>query len=284
MKRISSVLALALAVGFAGPATAKPRKKPVATKPDKPKKAPPVSAEHKKKLAELQAAFKFGMTMNEVLGVLQKQLDERYAEQIAATTDVAVQDRLRREKREEVDRVKKTFVSFEGKKTGWDVSLIEDQFAHNTGESMLVHWENQNGKNQRRFFFFHEGKLYKMFLSLDTSMLPEDKQNFENFRNLMETFYGKGLVEPGRITWETSDFHVQALDKLKSYDALAISIWDPSAMRTLAVIRKDKAPPPDQMDGVIKQVLDKGDQKPSLDENKGGVDAIIQAGGKSGTK
>src|SRR5688500_4531893 len=119
-----SLLILALLFAFAGPAAAgggKTKKKQGVTKKSpKPKKAPPVSAEHKKKLAELMSAFKFGMSKDEILGVLQKQLDERYAEQIAATTDVAAQDKLRREKKQELDRVRKTYVEFDGKKTGWD--------------------------------------------------------------------------------------------------------------------------------------------------------------------
>jgi hypothetical protein len=280
-----STLLVAASLALGGPALAggksgSKKKAPAAKAPAKPKKPPPVSAEHKKKLAELMGAFKFGMTKEEVLGVLQKQLDERYADQITGTTDVAVQDRLRREKKQELDRVRKTFVAFEGKKTGWDVSLIEEEFRHNTGESMLVYWENQNGKNQRRFFFFFEGKLWRQFISLDTSMLPEDKRNFENFQGVMENLYGQGLVEPGKITWETSDFHVQALDRLKQYDALALVLWDPNVMKTVAVIRKEKAPPPAEQSGVIKQVLDGGDEKPTLDENKGTVDAVIKAGGK----
>jgi hypothetical protein len=276
-----SLLILAIMLAFAGPAIAgggKGKKKPGVSK-NKPKKPPPVSAEHKKKLAELMGAFKFGMSKDEILGVLQKQLDERYADQIAATTDVAAQDKLRREKKQELDRVRKTFVEFEGKKTGWDVSLIEEQFAHKTGESMLVYWENQNGKNQRRFFFMYQGKLWRMFISLDTSMLPEDKRNFENFQGVMENLYGQGLVEPGKITWQTSDFHVQALDRLKQYDALALVLWDPQVWKSVEVDRKAAAPPPEEQNGVIKSVLDKGDEKPSLDENKGTVDAVIKSGG-----
>jgi hypothetical protein len=277
-----SLLILALLFAFAGPAAAgggKTKKKQGVTKKSpKPKKAPPVSAEHKKKLAELMSAFKFGMSKDEILGVLQKQLDERYAEQIAATTDVAAQDKLRREKKQELDRVRKTYVEFDGKKTGWDVSLIEEQFAHKTQESMLVYWENQNGKNQRRFFFMYQGKLWRMFISLDTSMLPADKQNFENFQGVMESLYGEGLVEPGKITWKTSDFHVQALDRLKQYDALALVLWDPQVMTNVEADRKLAAPPPEEQNGVIKSVLDKGDEKPKLDENKGTVDAVIKAG------
>ena len=50
---------------------------------------PMVSAEHKKALAEKFGGFKFGMTKDEVLGVLQKQIDERYEDKIKATTDIA---------------------------------------------------------------------------------------------------------------------------------------------------------------------------------------------------
>src|SRR5436190_2116672 len=81
-----------------------------------------------------------------------------------------------------------------GKPSPWDVSIVEDEFAHNTGEAMLERWENQGGKNQRRFFFFFEGKLWKMLLSLDVSILPEDKKNFATFRQVMEGKYGAGEV------------------------------------------------------------------------------------------
>src|SRR6185436_1397445 len=177
----------------------------------KPRKATPVSAEHKKALAELYGGFKFGMTKDEVIAVFSKQLDERYDEKIKATTDLAAQDRLRREKKAEVSRLEASYVSFETTKPSpWDVSIIEDEFAHTTGEAMLERWENQGGKNQRRFFFFYGGKLWKMFVSLDMSILPEDKKNFATFRQVMEGKYGAGDVEGGRITWHTAEFDDRA--------------------------------------------------------------------------
>ena len=94
---------------------------------------------------------------------------------------------------------------------------------------MLVYWENSEGKNQRRFFFFFEGKLYKMFLSLDTSGLADENRNFDNFKKVMETRYGEGDINASTITWPCGDFNVRAIDKLKTYDALGLSIWDPKA-------------------------------------------------------
>jgi hypothetical protein len=274
------LLAATLFLGLGGGAEAKPKKtkrRPAKTAVVAPiKKAPAVSPEHKKALASLHGVYKLGMTKEEVIAALTAQLDERYAEIIEKSTNVGFQDQKRKEKKQEVDRLKQSFVSFEGKKTGWDVSLVEDEFAHNTDESMLVYWETDGGKNQRRFFFFYQGKLYKMFLSLDTSQMAADSRNFESFRKTMESNFGPGLVEPGRLTWEAGDFHVAALDRLRQYDALCLVIWDPTVMTSLAALRAERAPKKAPQDNVMKQVLDGGGKEPSLDENKGAIDDLIK--------
>ena len=68
-------------------------------KPPPPKKlVPPPSAEHKKKL------------------------DDKYADKLKGTTDVAAQDRIRADKKREVNTFKTSFVAFEANKPSpWDV-------------------------------------------------------------------------------------------------------------------------------------------------------------------
>lgn len=286
-------LALGLSMlGFAPPANAqgnarqpaKVARAPKDAKAAKPHKATPVtpvSADHKKALAELYGGFKFGMTKDEVIAVFSKQLDERYDEKIKATTDLAAQDRLRRDKRNEVTRLQASYISFEtSKPSPWDVSIVEEEFAHNTNEAMLERWENQGGKNQRRFFFFYDGKLWKMFVSLDVSILPEDKKNFATFRQVMEGKYGAGDVEAGRITWRTPEFDVRAVDKLKTYDALALVIEDPRAKKEIVALREAKAPPPRETNSVIKAVIDpKHTDHPDVKQNGNAVDDVIRAQG-----
>ena len=299
MRRFSLILVLALGSTVAiSPAFGKgdtkaggDAKKPTATKtatkkPPPPKKSVVVSAEHKKKLAELYGGFKFGMTKDEVVGALSKQLDERYEEKIKSTEDTSAKDRLRKEKKAELARVTASYTAFEGKKTGWDVSIIEDEFAHNTGEAMIERWENSGGKNQRRFFFFHDGKLWKMFISLDVSILPEDKKNFETFQSVMTGQYGPGDVEPGQVSWNAGDFTVHAIDKLRTYDALALVIEDPREKKELVALREAKAPPKADTSPVIKAVIDT-DHTDHPDVKAGGssaVDAVINAQGGTGTK
>ena len=241
----------------------------------------PVSPAHKKALAELYGGFKFGMTKDEVIAVFSKQLDERYDDKIKATTDIAAQDRLRRDKRNEVTRLQQSYISFDtGKPSPWDVSIVEDEFAHSTSEAMLERWENQGGKNQRRFFFFFEGKLWKMFVSLDVSILPEDKKNFATFRSVMEGKYGPGDVEGGRISWRTDDLEARAIDKLKSYDALGLVVEDPRVRRQVDAVRVAKAPPRSAGNPMIKSVID-ADHKdhPDVRANSHTVDEVIKAQG-----
>jgi hypothetical protein len=292
MRRIKSLLVVVALLGVSAPAFAdqvKAKKEPAAAKKDPkaaakkekpapPKKIVPVSAEKKKVLAELYGGFKFGQSKDDVLKVLAKQLDDRYEEKIKATTDVVVQDRLRKEKKTELARVSASYVAFEGKKTGWDVSIIEEEFAHKTDESMLERWENKDGKNQRRFFFFHGGKLWKMFISLDVSILPEDKQNFEAFQGVMTGKYGPGNIEPGKITWTTDEFEVRAVDKLKSHATLALVIEEPRTKKELVALREAKAEKKPETNAVIKAVIDPDKtDKPDVKQNSNAVDTVIKA-------
>ena len=239
-----------------------------------------VGAAQKKSLAEKFAGFKFGMTKDEVLAVLQKQINERFEEKIKGTTDVSMQDRYRKEKKAELSRTASTYVEFTGKSTGWDVSIVEYEFAHNTGESLMERWENDGGKNQRRFFFFYNQKLWKMFISLDVSMIPDDKRNFETFRGVMENQYGKGQIDGGTIAWRAGEFDVRAIDRLKDYGALGLVLEEPKTRGELVALRESKAPPKKETPAVIKAVLDTdGKDKPDVKSNTGAVEGVIQAQG-----
>jgi hypothetical protein len=237
-------------------------------------------------IGELMGDFKFGMTRQQIVRQLGTQINRRYQELIKETTDVYEQDKLRRQRDTEIKRIRASYISFEGKRTGWDVSIIDDQFGHNTGESMMVYWENVDGKDQRRFFFFHEGRLYKMFIALNLGEIRGEQRQFSYFRNLMERRYGGGTVEmradhegvekPYGILWRTPNFLVRALDKLEFYGSFCLIIADPKTEQTLVARRdetREKAPRARVIDAVIKS--DDGDDTPGIDENVHAVDGIL---------
>jgi hypothetical protein len=278
---LSTLLASPMAMAKGDPKAPAPAKKPDAkAKPAPPKKIVPVSAEHKKALAELYAGFKFGTSKDDVIATLSKQIEERYADKLKGTTDVALQDRIRADRKREIDDVAKSYTKFEGKTTGWDVSMIDDEFAHNTGESMLARWENQDGENRRRFFFFSDGKLWKMFVLLDVSKIPEDKKNFATFRATMESKYGPSDADVGMLTWRTDEFNVRAVDKLKTYDALALVIEDPKVLKEVLATREAKAPKKSGGSSIVNSVIDKdGTDHPDVKQNNDAVNSVINAQG-----
>jgi hypothetical protein len=201
---------------------------------------------------------------------------------------MAVQDRLRKEKKDEVSRISKGYVLFDGKNVGgWDVSIIEDEFRHRTDESMLERWENKDGKNQRRFFFFYQGKLWKMFIQLDVSSLPAESRNFATFSKVMTAKYGAGDDNGAVITWRTDEFDVRVTgEKMRTYEALGIAIEDPKVGKEVVAIREQKAPKKAETPAVIKAVIDI-DGSGTPDVKAGGtsaVDAVIKAQGGGSEK
>jgi hypothetical protein len=296
MRRFQSALFIAVlgtsAIAFAGdpkkPAPAKDAGKTAAKKgakaaPPAKKQVPPmVSAEHKKSLAEKFGGFKFGMSKDDVLKVLGKQIDERYDDKIKATTDIAQQDRFRKDKKAELSRISASYIAFDAKTSPWDVSVVESEFAHNTNESMMERWENEGGKNQRRFFFFYDQKLWKMYLLLDVSIIPEDKRNFETFKGVMEGQYGAGAIDGGTIMWRAGEFDVRAVDRLKDYGALGFVVEDPKVRSEVEAQREQHKAPEHQTSSVINAVIDKDNKDhPDMKANGGAVDAVIQAQGGS---
>src|SRR5262245_59840567 len=100
----------------------KAKPKPPAAAPAPPKEAPRADA---KAVAALMGKFKWGMEVEQVLGVLEEQIAARYADALKKTTDIYEQNRIRKQVKLEVDAIRKTQVAFDGRKSGWDVSIVE---------------------------------------------------------------------------------------------------------------------------------------------------------------
>jgi hypothetical protein len=91
-------------------------------------------------------------------------------------------------------------------------------------------------------------------------------------------------VEPGLITWRTNEFHVRAVDKLRTYDALALVIEDPRVKKNLVALREAKAPPKKGTSPLIKALIET-DKSSNLDvkQNSGAVEAVLKAQGGGAT-
>ena len=239
----------------------------------------------KKAFDQLRGSFKFGMTSKQVRNTIKKQVHKRFAKQLEETTDVYKQDKIRTQMKAASSQVE--HVVFDGRKTGWDVSIIDDQYRHKLGESMMVYWENTKGKNQRRFFFFYKDRLYKMVVALNAQTLSETQLNFAEFQAIVENLYGSGRVVfktdnqgqevPSRVEWSTGSYLAQAIDKQSFYGAFCLVIADKKRLRTVLKVRKKHPLPKEKSDRITEQVTSSGNDDPSFDDNAHAIDKIINS-------
>jgi hypothetical protein len=276
MRKITAFLVAFALPSLAAAAPAKPQ--PVA-KPQAPAKAPQADA---KAVADLMGPYKWGMTVDEVVGVVQKEVAARVQPQIEKTSDPFQQNKLRNSIKEEAAAFKKTLYKFEGQRSPWDVSIIASEYTHRTGESMLIHAEKDaaSGKDQQKFFFFADGKLWKMFIVFNMSAYKD--KTFEDFKKGMEIRYGKfasdmRVSEDGEriayVYWRSGTTFLRALDMMQFYGNFCLALSDDRVEQQLAVKRAALYPPRKTPRG---SVTDGGDDEPSHDSNVNVIDSITK--------
>ena len=281
---VASLLSFGLASGlaFSGPAYAKAKKKTVAT----------ATEAQKRSMAELGGKFKWGMSHDEVWKTLEAVVHVRYKDLIAKESDMNKQDDLRKREIEDVQKAKNSLVTFDGKKSGWDVSIVDKDFAQKNDESMIVMWE----KDQRRFLFFWNGKLYKQFIAFDAEHPVFKGKNFDDFVKLIQGRYGQPEMKFAQMRtkedmvvdhmeWPAAgDYQLWAIDQSGFYGNFCLRLFNPKIQADLDKSRSAREPKrntgnalidavtrPDEVSGdknadVVDQITGKNNQR----TNQGG--------------
>ena len=268
---LSLVAVVALAVPFVGSASAAAKKKAAVA-------APMASASE---VDKLKGEFKWGMSPDEVLAKMVQKLESTFDERLKKTaTDPARQDKVRKEMRAEVDKVKQhSLVKFDGQKTGYDVSIIDQEFSHNNGESMLVAKED----TATRYFFFANDRLFKMFIAFDKDILQG--KSFREFGQMMQQRFGKarevyvderskaGVTHKlDHYIWNTKGGDVLRLvDRSAFYDVYCLVIYDGNVNQAQADLGKAHKKP-DRSDALVDAVISK--PLNNRDENDNVIDRI----------
>jgi hypothetical protein len=234
-----------------------------------------------KAISDFKGEFKWGMAPAAVLEKLNAKIEAGYKERIeTARVDPAKSDQIRREIKNDKDRVAKSQVKFDGPKGAWDVSIIDDEFLRNNGESMLIYKEPKS----TRYFFFSGDSLYKMFVAFDKDVIAG--KSFEDFGKLMQSSYGKAqavyrdMAMPGggkqkvldSYLWRSTEGDgLRLVDRSKFYDVYCLVIYDNSVEQRQKDTRKNieaSQPKGSFVDGII---TDKPNER---DENDNVVDRI----------
>jgi hypothetical protein len=140
-------------------------------------------------IAALTGKYKWGLGPMKTVKLLTANLKKDYIKRIRqARSTPREQDRLRKELRQKIAKVKRSYYKFTGKRGGWDSSIVDDQFSHSNQESIVVYLEAE----QQRFFFFHNGKLYKQFIAFNADHKNYKGLNFPQFLGKLIKLFGTG--------------------------------------------------------------------------------------------
>jgi hypothetical protein len=259
--------------------------------------AQPVHAERKKKgaggetsesvksepspaIAKLVGKFRWGMTPEEAIKIVTDDVIARYDEPIKKEKDALKQDRIRKHMQDDLQKVKDAYVKFDGQKTGWDVSIIDREFAQGNEESMQVIWE----KNQRRFLFFYQGRLWKQFIAFNADNPVFEGKSFDDFADIIQRTYGPASVSFRKqrtsdeqtfdhLEWPASgDYVLWAVDMSNLYNNFCLSLFQSSKVAAVEKGREEHSPRHDRGNALVDQVT-----RPvtgGRDENSDVVDEI----------
>ena len=125
------------------------------------KKAAPKA---KSGVSEVLGTLDWGVTLTEVLDAAKLRLTREWKGKLK-TLDTLGIDRLRRQKANEFDALKKSLRRLDGRRTGYESSVIGDEILARKNEAVL----KQIIAGQTRFYFFRDARLWKIAVVFDAS-------------------------------------------------------------------------------------------------------------------
>jgi hypothetical protein len=234
-------------------------------------------------VGELAGKFKWGMSPQEAQKIIADGIHAKYVEMIKKEPDLYKQDQLRKDEIEEVQKVKDSYVKFDGVTPGtkeWSTSIIQSEFAPRNDESMMTLWE----KDQRRFLFFWHDRLYKQYIAFNAEHPVFAGKSFDDFAKLIQNRYGAAEMKfaPMRtsddmklhhLEWPASgDFQLYAVDQSEFYGNFCLIVFNPSVSKDVERSRAEHNTKPARGNALIDAVTSQ--PKSTTDANENIVDQI----------
>jgi hypothetical protein len=220
-------------------------------------------------------SFKWQMSPEEVMGLIKGSIESKYQSRIeGATQDPGKQERIREERDKEINAVKKSYIKFEGQKTGLDVSIVGPEFQQNTGEAVLVAKEDIG----TRYFFFFENGLYKMYLAFNKDAIGG--KTFREFGKNQEARFGhaKDVYRDERVKdgvrhvldhfeWTAGGDRLRLVDRSEFYGVYCLVLSDANTQGRADEKRKYTNPEQNNKDSLVEAVTAKDSNDRDANDN-----------------
>ncbi len=247
MRSASSLLALIVALA-AGPAlAAKPVK--IAPSPPAAEAAPAPTDDGKPRpktgISAILGTLDWGASHADVLVQIRARIDERYNKLLEEVRDPLEIDRALRRKATEFAGIEKTYLRFSGTRTGYESSLIAQDFVTDSEESVL----RVDDRDAQKYYFFKSDRLWKVVVAYNTS-ISKSVPFAEFVRQVQQKYDTPAAVEhdtaPGgakairTAIWRDELTELAIEDRTEFYGSFVMKFLDRNVGVALEAERADK--------------------------------------------
>lgn len=188
-------------------------------------------------LNEILADIKWGDSKEEVFKKIKTREMDKLREDKKITSDAILMQKGRKELLDRLALAEKSYARLEGTETGYEVSVIADEFSPNNGESFF----RMKDKVAQRFYFFIDGKFYKLAVAYNATYLRGVP--FESFVGSSVKKYGRPAVaeydtirqkeQLSLVSWQDPETTLNVKNKKELFDTYTMVFIDRQMVKRL---------------------------------------------------
>lgn len=232
----------------------------------------------KGELSDVLGDIEWGDTKDEVLKKMKDQMMDKARKDPKLKGDRILLQRELKKIKDRTQDAEKSYTRLQGTNTGYEVSIIADEFSTNNGESFL----RVKDRVAQRFYFFLNGKFYKLVVAYNQSYLRN--ADFESFVGSSVKKYGRptsaeyatigGEEQLAEVEWQNPETLLAVKNKKEFFGTFTMSFADRQTVKRMMASDKrfggnDKDE--EELSARV-QNLTKSD---SIDANSNVVDSIV---------
>ncbi len=193
---------------------------------------------YSKNIADQMDDLAWGMHYKKVANLFEKRIRSFHAEQLKNAHGAVEKDEVRAKIRRELNKLKRSYIRFDGKVTGYEGSLVGEEFVHNNSEAMLM-WDA--GKFVEYLFFF-EDRFWKRVRAFKKDLF-EEGMTFDKYTKSLIEHFGKGQQaaddrgQLAEMRWQNEDTYMTAFDRSGFFGAYCLVFSAKITQNNLAKLR-----------------------------------------------
>lgn len=193
-------------------------------------------------LSRILQGLSWGATVQQALDHYRSQYLEEYLAEVAGLRDTMEIDAIRRRHDQRLERIEQSLETFDGTRTGYEVSVLSGEVAAMDNESMLT----VRTDNAMLYYIFTSDQLYKLAVAYNSNYLGG--LEFDSFLEQVERRYGPPtgteMAETGtgsrylaRARWEDETTRLRVENRSNLFGTFIMVFTDPILEGTVTARR-----------------------------------------------